>query len=67
MSKQISPGSSGFFSYTPPTYDTRKVYNAKDLQKLNSEGFSLDNNAGLLALNILLSLHTEEDKKGEDK
>lgn len=52
MSKRIHSG--GFFSR--PTYDRRKVYNRKDLFKLNSEGFSLNEDHGNLALNILMKL-----------
>lgn len=52
MYKKISSG--GLFSN--PTYDNRTVYNRKDLLKLNNEGFDLNENIGVLVLNILLDL-----------
>lgn len=54
MTKKISSGSSGFFSYTPSTYDNRTVYNRSDLDKLSKEGFLIDQDIGVIAINILL-------------
>lgn len=56
MSKRLSSG--GFLSN--PTYDIRTVYDRERLYQLNDEGFVLEDDAGLLAMNILLSLR--EDK-----
>ena len=50
MRKQISSG--GLFSYS--TYDNRLVYSRMELFNLVREGFELNENSGLLALNILL-------------
>jgi hypothetical protein len=56
MFKKISEGYSSFFFYKPATYDIRTVYDRKSLNKLINEGFSLDQDAGILALNILKGL-----------
>ncbi len=53
MSKQISSGSSGLFSYSSPTYDTRKVFNREDLQKLNKEGFGTEDDLGNWIFNLI--------------
>lgn len=52
MSKLISSGSSGFFSYTSPTYDERTVYTKEDLLKLIEEGFNVTENAGNFIFNM---------------
>lgn len=52
MYKTLNAG--GIFSNI--TFDKRTVYNRKELRELIKEGFSLDSNAGNLALNILLGL-----------
>ena len=51
MEKKISSG--GFF--TSPTYDMRTVYNLKDLNELNRQGFWLAEDAGLFLLNMILT------------
>jgi hypothetical protein len=56
MRKLIQSSSYGFFHNQSAVYDERTVYNRKDLEKLVNEGFFLDMDAGLLALNILLKI-----------
>jgi hypothetical protein len=53
MAKKISSG--GFF--VAPTYDCRIAHSNKEVAKLLAEGFSLDENCGRLALNILLEIY----------
>ncbi len=52
MSKLVHSG--GLFS--DATYDYRTVCDREQLSKLAKEGFSLEDNPGLIALNILLEL-----------
>ena len=52
MDKKISSG--GLFS--DDTYDTRTVYTREELLKLSKEGFLLVDDAGIIALNILLRI-----------
>ena len=55
LRKLLKAESSGFFGYRAATYDVRTVYDRKALNSLVAEGFSLSMDAGLLALNILIS------------
>ena len=56
MSKKIREGYSGFFFYRDANYEYRTVYDRDTLRKLIVQGFDLEGNPGLLALNILLKL-----------
>lgn len=53
MTKKISSG--GIF--TTDTYDNRTIYSLKEAFKLAKEGFTIKNDAGELALDILLKLY----------
>lgn len=55
MSKQISSGSSGFLSYTEPTYDNRTVNSIEEAEKLSKEGFTIDEDVGLFLLNAIIA------------
>ena len=52
MTKKISSG--GFMSNA--TYDNRKVYTVAEVGRLTSEGFTIDEDAGIWVWNLLKNL-----------
>lgn len=51
MRKQLSSGG----AFSSPTYDIRMVYSLEDLNRLNDEGFHVDEDLGIFLFNALMS------------
>lgn len=64
MTKMLSSGHSGFFSYSYPTYDNRVVYTLEELNKLNCEGFTAAEDLGTFIFNVIyrMSLSSESNE-----
>lgn len=59
MTKKLSSG--GLFGY--PTYDNRTVYSLESLNKLNEEGFSVDEDIELFLFNAIMYPAPNSDKE----
>lgn len=62
MVKVISQGDSGFFYYSPTTYDTRKVFSLEKVEQLSEEGFESTDDLGAIVFNALWNYR---DKQSE--
>ena len=60
MRKKTGESESGLFYYKPAHYEYRTAKNVKELLQLNEEGYGVTEDLGLLAVNILRTLHPSE-------
>lgn len=62
FSKLVKPSHIGLFSYTPAHYEYQEATTLEKVYELVSEGWSLDQNSGDIALNIVLKMYEPERK-----